>query len=145
MKWRIDAGVNLLIARGYTGQTTENFDFQTVQEVVGIRIPSYASFALTYPVRAIDTVAPGAYAISRSQQVLTRREKATSRTEKYYGHGSSVSGEMICIPPLRSSVPQAKHLHLQAFMRSIVGYRGAVLQLSFSSPAHGAIVPRSMF
>src|ERR1035438_8069689 len=91
MKWRIDAGVNLLIARGYTGQTTENFDFQTVQEVVGIRIPSYASFALTYPVRAIDNVAPGAYAISRSQQVLTRREKATSRTEKYYGHGYSVS------------------------------------------------------
>jgi hypothetical protein len=45
---RLDAGVNMLIAGGYTGQTTENFGSQTAQEVVGVRIPSYASLALTY-------------------------------------------------------------------------------------------------
>jgi hypothetical protein len=45
---RMDGGVNLLIASGYTGQTTENFDLQTVQEAVGVRIPSYASVTLTY-------------------------------------------------------------------------------------------------
>jgi Carboxypeptidase regulatory-like domain len=45
---RFDAGLNMLVASGYTGQTTENFVAQTVQEVVGVRIPSYASLALTY-------------------------------------------------------------------------------------------------
>lgn len=45
---RIDAGVNFLIARGYTGQTTENFFPSEVQEVVGVRIPSYASLSFTY-------------------------------------------------------------------------------------------------
>jgi len=45
---RMDAGVNFLIARGYTGQTTENFYPSDIQEVVGVRIPSYASLSLTY-------------------------------------------------------------------------------------------------
>jgi len=45
---RMDAGVNFLIARGCTGQTTENFYPSDVQEVVGVRVPSYASLSLTY-------------------------------------------------------------------------------------------------
>jgi len=53
---RMDAGVNMLIARGYTGQTTENFctvltsqcSPSIIPEVVGVRIPSYASVTLTY-------------------------------------------------------------------------------------------------
>ena len=45
---RLDAGVNFLIARGYTGQTTENFYPSTIQEVVGVRIPSYVSASFTY-------------------------------------------------------------------------------------------------
>jgi hypothetical protein len=58
MNKRLTAGVNFLIARGYTGQTTENFCQDTqpasscnpseIQEVVGVRIPSYASVSLTY-------------------------------------------------------------------------------------------------
>jgi Carboxypeptidase regulatory-like domain len=45
---RFTAGVNFLIASGYTGQTTENFYPSGIQEVVGVRIPSYASMTLTY-------------------------------------------------------------------------------------------------
>lgn len=45
---RLDAGINFLIASGYTGQTTENFFPSDIQEVVGVRIPSYASVSLTY-------------------------------------------------------------------------------------------------
>lgn len=51
---RLNVGVNMLIASGYTGQTSENFyNFAAhqpnpVQEVVGVRIPSYASVNLTY-------------------------------------------------------------------------------------------------
>jgi len=45
---RMNAGVNFLIAGGYTGQTTENFYASGLQEVVGVRIPSYASLTLTY-------------------------------------------------------------------------------------------------
>jgi hypothetical protein len=45
---RLDAGVNFLIARGYTGQTTENFFPSDIQEVVGVRLPSYASLTFTY-------------------------------------------------------------------------------------------------
>jgi hypothetical protein len=45
---RLDAGVNFLIASGYSGQTTENFYPSLIQEVVGVRIPSYASLTLTY-------------------------------------------------------------------------------------------------
>ena len=59
---KINVGVNMMIARGYTGQTTENFatDNQPgyvgplpiptnpVAEGVGVRIHSYASVSLTY-------------------------------------------------------------------------------------------------
>jgi Carboxypeptidase regulatory-like domain len=45
---RVNAGVNFLIARGHTGQTTENFYPSDIQEVVGVRIPSYASLSITY-------------------------------------------------------------------------------------------------
>lgn len=52
---RMDAGVSFLIAAGYTGQTTEYFSYpvinpnpEQVQEVVGVRIPSYASITVTY-------------------------------------------------------------------------------------------------
>jgi len=45
---RLTAGVNFLIASGFTGQTTENFYPSDIQEVVGVRIPSYASATLTY-------------------------------------------------------------------------------------------------
>ncbi len=45
---RIYAGVNFLIASGYTGQTTETFYPSDLQEVVGVRIPAYASVTLTY-------------------------------------------------------------------------------------------------
>jgi Carboxypeptidase regulatory-like domain len=48
MNGRLDAGVNFLIAGGYTGQTTQNFYPSDIQEVVGVRVPSYASLALTY-------------------------------------------------------------------------------------------------
>jgi len=45
---RLTAGANFLIASGYSGQTTENFYPSSVQEVVGVRIPSNASVSLTY-------------------------------------------------------------------------------------------------
>ena len=45
---RMNVGVNFLIAGGYTGQTTENFYPSDVQEVVGVRIPSYASVTFTH-------------------------------------------------------------------------------------------------
>ena len=45
---RLDIGVNLLIAGGYTGQTIENFYPSVTAEPVGVRIPSYASVNLTY-------------------------------------------------------------------------------------------------
>jgi hypothetical protein len=45
---RVDLGVNFLIAGGYTGQTTEAFAPSQIPEVVGVRIPSYASLSLTY-------------------------------------------------------------------------------------------------
>ncbi|HEY4903235.1 MAG TPA: TonB-dependent receptor [Candidatus Sulfotelmatobacter sp.] len=48
MEGRLNVGVNMLIARGYTGQTTENFYPSDVQEAVGVRIPSYASLSFTY-------------------------------------------------------------------------------------------------
>jgi hypothetical protein len=40
--------VNFLIARGYSGQTTENIYPSDIQEVVGVRIPAYASVSVTY-------------------------------------------------------------------------------------------------
>jgi hypothetical protein len=45
---QFDAGVNFLIASGYTGQTTENFYPSLMQEVAGVRLPSYASVSFTY-------------------------------------------------------------------------------------------------
>jgi hypothetical protein len=64
---RLNVGVNMMIASGWTGQTTENFAAASVygpgkvgigpdglvpadpvSEVVGVRIPSYASVSLTY-------------------------------------------------------------------------------------------------
>jgi len=45
---RLNVGVNMLIARGFTGQTTESFYPSDIQEVVGVRIPSYASLSFTY-------------------------------------------------------------------------------------------------
>src|SRR5580700_3343687 len=67
MEGKINVGVNMMIARGWTGQTTENFAAASVYgpgrvgvgpdglvpedpvgEVVGVRIPSYASVSLTY-------------------------------------------------------------------------------------------------
>ncbi|MFZ0586815.1 MAG: TonB-dependent receptor, partial [Candidatus Sulfotelmatobacter sp.] len=48
MNARLTAGVNFLVASGYTGQTTENFYPSDIQEVVGVRIPSYASISFTY-------------------------------------------------------------------------------------------------
>jgi hypothetical protein len=48
---RLNLGVNFLIASGYTGQTIENFGTSDVSEVVGVRIPSYASVTFTYRFR----------------------------------------------------------------------------------------------
>jgi hypothetical protein len=48
LKGRLDAAVNFLIARGYTGQTTQNFYSSDIQQVVGVRIPSYATVSFTY-------------------------------------------------------------------------------------------------
>ncbi|MGA9388850.1 MAG: TonB-dependent receptor [Candidatus Sulfotelmatobacter sp.] len=45
---RFTTGANFLIAGGHTGQTTENFYPSDIQEVVGVRIPSYASVTFTY-------------------------------------------------------------------------------------------------
>ena len=64
---RLNVGINMLIATGWTGQTTENFALASVygpgkvgigpdglvpanpvNEAVGVRIPSYASVNLTY-------------------------------------------------------------------------------------------------
>ncbi len=75
MEGRINVGVNMMIASGWTGQTTENFAAASVygpgkvgigadglipadpvNEVVGVRIPSYASVTLTYRFRR--TAAP---------------------------------------------------------------------------------------
>jgi hypothetical protein len=67
LEGRLNVGVNMMIASGWTGQTTENFAAASVYgpgkvgigadglvpenpvgEVVGVRIPSYASVSLTY-------------------------------------------------------------------------------------------------
>jgi hypothetical protein len=64
LEGKINVGVNMMIARGYTGQTTENFATNyapgqvglvdgavpenPIAEVVGVRMPSYASLNLTY-------------------------------------------------------------------------------------------------
>ncbi len=62
LEGKINVGVNMMIARGYTGQTVENFATDDspgyagplpvpdnpIAEVVGVRIPSYASVSFTY-------------------------------------------------------------------------------------------------
>jgi hypothetical protein len=62
LEGRIKVGVNVMIARGYTGQTVENFAMNyrpgyagplpvpenPIAEMVGVHIPSYASLNLTY-------------------------------------------------------------------------------------------------
>jgi len=48
MNRRLTLGVNLLIASGHTGQTLETFAPSEIAEIVGVRIPSYASATLTY-------------------------------------------------------------------------------------------------
>ena len=67
LEGRMNVGVNMMISNGWTGQTTENFAAASVygpgkvgigsdglvpenpvSEVVGVRIPSYASVSLTY-------------------------------------------------------------------------------------------------
>ncbi len=59
---KLNIGLNTMLARGYTGQTTENFATSyrpgsvgplpvpdnPIAEVVGVRIPSYASLSATY-------------------------------------------------------------------------------------------------
>lgn len=45
---RLDVGVNMLIAGGYSGQTIEDLSPSEFQQVVGVRIPSYASLNLTW-------------------------------------------------------------------------------------------------
>ncbi|HEY6763793.1 MAG TPA: TonB-dependent receptor [Candidatus Sulfotelmatobacter sp.] len=48
MEGRLNISVNLLLAAGYSGQTTENFYSSEISQVVGVRIPSYASLSFTY-------------------------------------------------------------------------------------------------
>ncbi|MGA2102051.1 MAG: hypothetical protein ABSG34_13150, partial [Candidatus Sulfotelmatobacter sp.] len=67
LEGRLNIGINMMIASGWTGQTVENFAAASVYgpgkigigpnglvpanpvgEVVGVRIPSYASVSLTY-------------------------------------------------------------------------------------------------
>jgi Carboxypeptidase regulatory-like domain len=48
MEGRVSAGLNFLVARGFAGQTTENFYPSEIQEVVGVRIPSYAGISFSY-------------------------------------------------------------------------------------------------
>jgi hypothetical protein len=62
LEGKINVGVNMMVARGYTGQTTQNFamNYQPgytgpwpvsanpIAEVVGVRMPSYASVSFTY-------------------------------------------------------------------------------------------------
>ena len=45
---RMDLGVNFLIAKGYTGQTTEQLEPSPLMSVVGVRLHSYASLSFTY-------------------------------------------------------------------------------------------------
>ncbi len=48
---RLDAGVNFLIAKGYSGQTTEVFALPgdtPGETIVGVHIPSYAGASLTF-------------------------------------------------------------------------------------------------
>ena len=88
---RINVGVNMMVATGYTGQTTENFAANyapgavglvngevaenPVAEVVGVRIPSYASLTFTY------RLAVGAAVTGR--RVLTGAESGRPRRRRF--------------------------------------------------------------
>jgi len=48
---RMDLGVNFLIAKGYTGQTTEQLEPSPLTSVVGVRLHSYVSASYTYHFR----------------------------------------------------------------------------------------------
>jgi len=52
MNGKLDAGVHLQIASGYSGQTTEVLalpgEEEAFERVVGVRIPSYASASFSY-------------------------------------------------------------------------------------------------
>ncbi len=45
---RMDLGVNFLIAKGYTGQTTEQLEPSPFMSTVGVRLHSYTSVSFTY-------------------------------------------------------------------------------------------------
>jgi hypothetical protein len=53
---RMSLGMNLLIASGYAGQTTEVLalpgEFAPLERVVGVRLPSYVSLSYTYRFRS---------------------------------------------------------------------------------------------
>jgi hypothetical protein len=48
---RFNVGVNLSVAKGFTGQTLESFYPSIASEVTGVRIPSFASVSFTYRFR----------------------------------------------------------------------------------------------
>jgi hypothetical protein len=56
---KMSLGMNLLIARGYTGQTTEvlalGSDRAPFERIVGVRLPSYVSLSYTYHFRPRQT------------------------------------------------------------------------------------------
>jgi hypothetical protein len=76
LEGRLNVGLNMMIASGFTGQTTENFGWggpmnapgygpnpyannlvtyaNPLNEVVGVRIPDYASISLTYHFRGAE-------------------------------------------------------------------------------------------
>jgi hypothetical protein len=45
---RVDLGANFLIAKGYTGQTTEDLEPSPLMSIVGVRLRSYISASFTY-------------------------------------------------------------------------------------------------
>ena len=45
---RMDLGVNFLVAKGYTGQTTEQLQPSLLMSIVGVRLHSYASVSFIY-------------------------------------------------------------------------------------------------
>jgi hypothetical protein len=49
---RFNVGVNLSVAKGFTGQTLESFYPSIASELTGVRIPSFASVSFTYRFRS---------------------------------------------------------------------------------------------
>jgi len=56
---RMSVGMNLFIAHGYTGQTTETFalpdESTPIERIVGVRLPSYVSLSYNYHFRSHQT------------------------------------------------------------------------------------------